>query len=457
MRRREGVMTLTMFLQMTGRGWAWRSPRSRIEDLWGLDLPLYVTQECEKAKFDAIILGNWLHPETGAFGQRPFTGGYEPFTLLGALAARTDKIGLVATSSTSFEHPYNAARFLTMLDWLSRGRVGWNVVTSADGEQHYGIELPPKEERYRRAEEYMQVCNGLWDAWDDDAVVNDRASGYWARPNRIHPIDHKGRYYKAKGQLFMHRSPQGRPVIVQAGQSSDGRDFAARNAEVVFTAQTDIGAAQAFRRDLRDRAAAAGRSPDSIKVLPGLAPIVAETAEQARAFEAQLNEWMPLNLGVERMQDILQAELGDLDPDQPIPAERLVSPDDVARIEKTVPPASVSRYRNFYDMAIKEKMTLRELAARGDRANGHNAPIGSANQIADLMQEWYEAEACDGFVLSAAAVPEAHDAICRLLIPELQRRGLARTEYEGTTLRDHLGLERPRSPARQSKVGAAVS
>lgn len=448
MARRDGPMILTMFLQMAGRGWAWRSPKSRIEDLWTLDPPLYLTHEAEKAKIDAIVLGNWLHPETGAFGQRPFTGGYEPFTLIGALAARTDKIGLVATSSTTFEHPYNAARFLTMLDWLSCGRVGWNVVTSADGEQHYGTEMPPKDERYRRAEEYMQVCNGLWDAWDDDAVVNDRANAFWARPDRVHPIDHQGRYFNVQGQLFMHRSPQGRPVIVQAGQSADGRDFAARHAEVVFTAQTDIGAAQAFRRDLRDRAAAAGRNPDSIKILPGFSPIVAETAEQARAFEAQLNEWMPLELGVERMQDIFQVQLGDLDPDRPVPAERLVSPDDLATIAKTMPPASVSRYRNFYDMAVKDKMTLRELAARGDRANGHNQPIGSVDQIADLMQEWYEGEACDGFMLGCVSVPENADAICQLLIPELQRRGLARTEYEGATLRDHLGLERPRSPAR---------
>ncbi|MCK1352708.1 NtaA/DmoA family FMN-dependent monooxygenase [Bradyrhizobium sp. CW7] len=455
-------MNLVMFLQMTGRGWAWRSPKSRIEDLWTLDLPLYMTKEAEKAKFDAIILGSWLGVETGSgpLGQCPFTGAYEPFTLIGALAARTENIGLVATASTTFEHPYNTARFLTMLDWLSRGRVGWNVVTSTSGEQHYGIELPPKEERYSRAKEYMEICKGLWDAWDEDAVVNDRTGGFWARPDRIHPIDYKGRYYEAQGQLFMHRSPQGRPVIVQAGQSREGRDFASRHAEVVFTAQTDIGAAQAFRRDLRDRAAAAGRNPDSIKVLPGLNPIVAETAEQARAFEAQLNEWTPLNLGIERVQRIFQAELQDLDPDQPIPAERLVSPHE-ASFENTMAqrdPARVSRYRNFYDMAVKDKMTLREMIGRTDRDNGHCAPIGSVSQIADLMQEWYESEACDGFVVSGApAVPEALDTICQLLIPELQRRGLARTEYEGTTLRDHLGLERPRTPARPSKAGSVVS
>ncbi|WP_439397551.1 NtaA/DmoA family FMN-dependent monooxygenase [Bradyrhizobium sp. PMVTL-01] len=449
MQRRDGVMNLVMFLQMTGRGWAWRSPRSRIEDLWTLDLPLKMTEEAEKAKFDAIILGSWLAFENGELGQKPFTGAYEPFTLIGALAARTEKIGLVATSSTTFEHPYNAARFLTMLDWLSRGRVGWNVVTSVTGEQHYGIKLPPKEERYARADEYLEVCNSLWDAWEDDAVINDRIGGFWARSERIHPIDHEGRYYKVQGQLFMHRSPQGRPVIVQAGQSSAGLDFAARNAEVVFTAQNDIGAAKTFRREIRDRAAAAGRNPNKIKVLPGLIPIVAETAERARAFEAQLDEWTPLNIGIDRMQEIFQAKLEDLDPDQPIPAERLVSPDDPS-FESTLSQrfqASVSRYRNFYDMAVKEKMTLRQMIVSRDRDNGHLAPVGSASQVADVMQEWYEAEACDGWTVTPPAVPEALDAVCQLLVPELQRRGIARTEYEGTTLRDHLGLERPRSPA----------
>jgi FMN-dependent oxidoreductase (nitrilotriacetate monooxygenase family) len=443
--RHGEVMSLVMFLQMTGRGWAWRSPRSHIEELWGLDLPLRLTQQAEQACFDAVFLGSWLSWEGGAIGQQPFTGGYEPFTLLSALAARTEKIGLVATASTSFEYPFNVARFLASIDWLSNGRVGWNVVTSVSGGEHYGIELPPNEERYGRAQEYLDVASAFWDAWDDDAVIDDRAAGVWARADRIHPIDHAGKYYNAQGQLFMHRSPQGRPVIVQAGQSPAGMDFAARNAEVVFTAQSDRDAAVAFRQELRERAAQAGRDPAALKVLPGLLPTVGETAEEARAFESQLNAWTPIEVGLARAEETLQADLGGLDPDQPIPAERLVAPD-AANIEV----AFGSRYRNFYDMAIGQKMTLREIIARTDRNIGHNAPVGTAAEVADLMQEWYEEGACDGWAITPTAVPETYDAVCNLLMPELQRRGLARTQYEGSTLRDHLGLKRPASPRRAS-------
>lgn len=450
MERRRGVMNLVMFLQMTGRGWAWRSPRSRIEELWGLDLPLSLALQAERARFDAVFLGSWLSWEGGAIGQQPFTAGYEPFTLLGALAARTKHIGLVATASTSFEYPYNVARFLSGLDWLSRGRIGWNVVTSTGGGEHYGIELPRNEERYTRAQEYLDVACALWDAWDDDAVVNDREQGVWARADRIHPIDYKGEYYRVQGQLFMHRSPQGRPVIVQAGQSPAGMDFASRNAEVVFTAQSDIEAAKAFRLELRERAASAGRDPDSLKVLPGLLPTVGRTAEEAREFEHQLNLWTPFEVGLARAEETLQADLSGLDPDQPIPAERLVPPD-AANIEASFG----SRYRNFYDMVVHQKMSLRDVIARTDRNIGHNAPVGSAGDIADIMQEWYETGACDGWAITATAVPEAYDAVCDLLIPELQRRGVARREYEGSTLRDHLGLARPGSPARTTAATAS--
>ncbi|MGW2651427.1 NtaA/DmoA family FMN-dependent monooxygenase [Streptomyces sp. NPDC001393] len=432
-----------MFLQPTGRGWAWRSPQSRIEELWNLDLPLSLTLQAERARFDAVFLGSWLSWEGGAIGQQPFTAGYEPFTLVGAMAARTKHIGLVATASTSFEYPYNVARFLSSLDWLSRGRIGWNVVTSTGGGEHYGIELPPNEERYARAQEYLDVATSLWDAWDDDAVINDREQGVWARADRIHPIDHQGKYYKAQGQLFMHRSPQGRPVIVQAGQSPAGMDFAARNAELVFTAQNDLEAAKEFRREIRERSASVGRDPDSLKVLPGLMPTVAETVDEARDFEHQLNLWTPLDVGMARTEETLQATLRDLDPDQPIPPERLASPD-AANVEVNFG----SRYRNFYNMAVHQKMPLRDIIARTDRNIGHNAPVGTAKEIADLMQEWYETGACDGWAITATAVPEAYDAICDLLIPELQRRGVARVEYEGTTLRDHLGLKRPASPVR---------
>lgn len=438
-------MNLVMFLQPTGRGWAWRSPQSHIEELWGLDLPRKLTQQAERARFDAVFLGSWLSWEGGEIGQQPFTAGYEPFTLVGALAASTEKIGLVATASTSFEYPFNVARFLSGLDWLSRGRIGWNVVTSTGGGEHYGITLPPNEERYARAQEYLDIVLEFCDAWDDDAVVNDRERGIWARADRIHPINFAGRYHRAQGQLFMHRSPQGRPVIVQAGQSPAGMDFAARNAEVVFTAQNNLASAREFRSELRERAVSYGRDPDSLKVLPGLNPTVAETAEEARKFERQLNEWTPFEVGLARTEESLQADLSGLDPDQPIPSGRLVLPE-----EATVEVNFGSRYRNFYNMAVDDKMTLREIIARTDRNLGHNSPVGTVDEIADLMQQWYESGACDGWAITPTAVPETFDAVCELLVPELQRRGVARREYDGDTLRDHLRLKRPAPSLRAS-------
>lgn len=436
-------MNLVMFLQTTGRGWSWRSTQSRIEELWSLELPLSLTLQAERACFDAVFLGNWLNWEGGAIGQQPFTAGYEPITVISALAARTEKIGLVATVSTTFEYPFNVARFLSSMDWLSNGRIGWNVVTSTGGAEHLGLTLPPNHERYARAQEYLDVTCGFWDAWDDDAVINDREAGVWAREDRIHPIEHSGKYFNAQGQLFMHRSPQGRPVIVQAGQSPAGMEFAARNAEVVFTAQTDLEQSKAFRAELLERAERAGRGPGALKVLPGLLPTVAETAEEARAFEKQLNSWTPLESGLERAAGSLQADLSGLDPDQPIPADRLVAPD-----AADMNTEFGSRYRNFYDMAVNQRMTLREIVGRTDRNLGHNAPVGTPVEIADLMQHWFEVGACDGWAITPTAVPETFDAVCDLLIPELQRRGLARTHYQGTTLRDHLGLERPASPSR---------
>ena len=437
-------MALAIFLQVTGRGWAWRSPESRIEELWGIDLPLSLAQQAERAGFDCLFLGNWLAWEGGEIGQQPFTAGYEPITTMAALAAGTQNIGLVATSSTSFEHPFNLARFMASLDWLSKGRMGWNLVTSTTGGEYYGMTLPPVEERYARASEYLAVARGFWDAWDDDAVVNDRVNGVWARADRIHPLHHSGTYYQAQGQLFMHRSPQGHPVIVQAGQSPAGMDFAARHAEVVFTAQNDIDAARAFRAELRERATAAGRDPDGVKILPGIFPLVAETGVAAHAFEDQLNRWTPLEVGLERTAESLQADLSGLDPDQPIPVERLKHPDSVD-IEK----AFGSRYRNFYDMAVRDRMTLREIVARTDRNIGHNAPVGTAAEVADIMEEWFESGACDGFAVTATSVPEAYDAVCDLLVPELQRRGLRGTGYAGSTLRENLGFARPGTPARQ--------
>ncbi|MYW96176.1 NtaA/DmoA family FMN-dependent monooxygenase [Amycolatopsis rubida] len=444
MRGSDEVMNLVLFLAPTGRaGSAWRSPSSGVEELWGLDLPLRITQQAERAKFDAVFVANVLFTSEGGIGKEPFSTGYEPFTLMAALAARTERIGLIGTASTTFVHPFNMARSLGSLDWLSGGRIGWNVVTSSAGAEHFGFELPPKEERYARAQEYLELTTALWDAFDDDAVVNDRENAVWARSDRIHPVDFKGEYFQVRGQLFMHRTPQGRPVIVQAGQSAAGMDFAARNAEVIFTAQTDLDRAREFYREIKERAATIGRDPASVRILPGVLPIAEPTAAAAREVERELDGYVDWEAGLKDAAVALQADLTGLDPDQPIPPGLLAAPE-----AASVDALGGSRYHNYYDMAVRQKLTLRQVVARLDRALGHLYLAGSVGEVADHLQEWFESRACDGFAITPATVPEGMDSVCEVLLPELRRRNLVRTEYNGATLRDHLGLARP-APLRE--------
>ena len=375
---------------------------------------------------------------------QPFPTGYEPFTTLSAIAAPHQAASVSsARSRRTFYHPYNMARYLCSLDWLSGGRAGWNIVTSQAGEEHYGIELPPSDERYERSEEYLDVVRALWDAWDDDAVVNDRENATWARADRIHQVEFEGRFYRAGGQLFMHRSPQGWPVLVQAGQSAAGMDFAARNAEVLFTAQSDVELAREFYREIKDRASAVGRDPESVRVIPGITTIVAETREEALAFEMSLGRFINPEIGRVDLEVALQIELSDLDPDQPIPLERIAPPDQIR-----VDAFGGSRYRGFYKQAVEQRLTIRQMIAINQRALGHSSATGSAVEVADQMQEWFETGACDGFAIAPVTNPEGIEAVCNVLVPELRRRGLARTEYTGTTLRENLGLPRPSTPAR---------
>ena len=446
MNARNETMNLVMFHAPTGRmGAAWRSPTSRVEELWNVDLPASIVEQAEEAKFDAVFLADVLYFLMGGkIGAEPFPTGYEPITTMGALAARTKHIGLIGTLSTEFIHPYNMARYLSSLDWLSGGRVGWNMVTSQAGQEHYGIELPPSDQRYARAAEFLAATKALWDAWDDDAVVNDRNSAVWARADRIHPVAFEGEIYKTAGQLFMSRSPQGWPVLVQAGQSPAGMDYAARNAEVVFTAQTEVDLARDFYREVKERAVSVGRNPDGIRILPGITPIVAETTDAARAIEDDLDRYIDLDLLLHDLETALQTKLGDLDPDKPIPPERLVDPDKAA-----MDAFGGSRYRNIYDLAVRDKHSIRRLVGINDRSLGHSTATGSTQSVADQMQDWFESRACDGFAIAPVTVPEGLDSVCRLLMPELQRRGLARTEYSGRTLRENLGLPRP-TPERRT-------
>ncbi|ODU04536.1 MAG: hypothetical protein ABS81_09740 [Pseudonocardia sp. SCN 72-86] len=433
-------MHLALFFSPMGRSvWAWRRPTSRVEDLWGLELPSRTAQQAEAAKFDAVFMAdNFQVPDVSL----PHMVGYEPLTLTAALAARTEKIGFIATASTTFVPPHTVARTFSGLDHLSGGRVAWNVVTSADGEEHFGVELPPTEERYRRAHEYVEVVKSLWDCWADDAVVADKERGVWADPDRVRRADFHGEYFDVQGPLTTNRSPQGHPVLAQAGQSAAGVDFASAHAEVVFTVQPELDGAKTFYESIKAQAAARGRSSDELKVLPGIVPIVGHDEEHARRIAAELDGLVELEHGRKGLTEgLLGADLRGLSFDEPIPLDRLTPPD-----ELTGGSIYASRYINLYRTVEAQRTTLREMIVARARSVGHGSLVGTAEQVADRMEEWFTDGACDGFVLSPPYMPEGLDLVCSELVPELQRRGLFRKDYEGDTLRDHLGLARP--PAR---------
>ncbi|MYW96182.1 LLM class flavin-dependent oxidoreductase [Amycolatopsis rubida] len=437
-------MNLVLFFNPAGRLPAsWRRPGSRVEELYGLPLAVDLARKAESARFDAIFLADVFYQDD--LGRDPFTTGYEPFTLMSALCPVTERIGFIGTVSATFMPPYHLARYFASIDHLSSGRVGWNLVTSSSGGELFGMELPPKEERYARADEYLRLVKSLWDAYDDDAVVNDREARVWARADRIHPVDFEGEYFRFRGHLKVPRSPQGRPVIVQAGQSDAGMDFAARNAEVVFTAQTDLDRAREFYAEIKKRAAAHGRDPEKIKILPGIAPIIGATHEEARERADELAGLIDMESGRKSMEITLQgADLSGVDLDAPIPAKCLVPPESASDQAGR----GASRYRNFYEMAVRDRMTLRQLIFESERGLGHSTVTGSVEQVADRFEEWWRAGACDGFAITPVDVPEGFDSVCEQLVPELQSRALFPKEYEGKTLREHLGLDRPSAPNR---------
>ncbi|MDQ0323377.1 FMN-dependent oxidoreductase (nitrilotriacetate monooxygenase family) [Pararhizobium capsulatum DSM 1112] len=432
-------MILLLFLAPVGyHTTAWRHQTSRVEDLYGLALPADIAKRAEAAKVHALFLANWL--SFGETGRNPHLVGYEPFTTMGALSAVTEHIGLVGTAATTFTEPYNLARYFSQLDWLSNGRIGWNIVTATTGQENFSVTLPPRNERYAQAYEYMDVVTGLWDAWDDDAVVNDRAGGVWADRSRITPLNHEGPRYNVEGPLLIPRSPQGWPVLVQAGASDTGKDFAAKYAEVVFTVTPTFPLAQDFYRDLKARVVLNGRAEDSVKIHPGLMPIVGDDDADAQRIHDELLGLIDEAEGFGRLSAMLEgADLSGLSGDDIIPPDRLVDPIIAVR-EKD----ATTRYPYFYDLAVAKKYTIRALLGEVMKAAGHSVVVGSAVHIADHMQLWFESGAADGFAILPPTVPLGLNRFLDEVVPILQERGLFRTEYVQGTLRDNLGLERPR-------------
>jgi FMN-dependent oxidoreductase (nitrilotriacetate monooxygenase family) len=418
---------------------AWRRPDAFRGDLFAEYKEL--ARIAEAAKFDLLFVADSLSTriinreaaERSAHNFSPTL--FEPLTLISALSAVTSRLGYVATASTTFTEAYNMARLFATADHISGGRVGWNVVTTADAESaaNFGRdEVLSHDERYVRAEEYVDVVTRLWDSWTDTAMVRDRAGGKWLDLGQQRFTGHEGRYLKVGGPLNVPRSPQGHPVLVQAGASGPGRDLAARIADVVFTAGTVKEQALDFYRDLNERAAGFGRAPGSLKIMPGISPIVGSTEEEAQRRLTELNEGIDIGVAVQGLQNFM--------PDIDIHGFAL---DDAVPEISQMTQAQQSRQKLAWDMARREGMTMRQLALWFAGTRGHNTVIGTPEQIADQMQDFFESGACDGFNVMPMLFPDIFRDFAEQVVPVLQQRGLFRMDYTGETLRDHLGLERP--------------
>jgi FMN-dependent oxidoreductase (nitrilotriacetate monooxygenase family) len=363
----------------------------------------------------------------------------EPLTTLAALAMATERIGLIATASTTYTEPYNLARQFCSLDHISRGRIGWNIVTTWSpqaGSNFGGIGQVSHADRYERAEEYMSVVRGLWDSWADDAVLDDRATGRYADPTLVRQINHKGPHYQVAGPLNLPRSPQGRPVFVQAGSSDTGRKFAARHAEAVFTAHLEKSTAKAFYTDIKGLLGEFGRDASQVLILPGFSPIIGSTEAEARRFSDELNDLSDPEVGRKR----LSLRFGGHDFTH-LPLDKPLTPADLP--DPAANESSRSRTEVIVGFVREQKPTLRQLLAKLAGARGHFVFEGTPEQVADLMQEWFDEGVADGFNLMPPVLPEMLDVFIAEVVPILQKRGLFRTAYEGTTLREHFGLTRP--------------
>jgi FMN-dependent oxidoreductase (nitrilotriacetate monooxygenase family) len=434
------MMKLGLFFEGGGHHIAaWRDPDVDPHARQTFEHFAEIARTAERGKFDLLFTAD-TYATFGAddvetWSHTTAASRLEPLTLLGALSVVTEKIGLVATMTSTYFEPFHVARFFASLDQISKGRAGWNLVTSLAAAEALNFNRETHvshADRYDRAREFARVVLGLWDSWEDDAIIADKESGLFFNPDKLHFLNHKGKHFSVRGPLMVQRSQQGHPVIVQAGQSDDGRDLAAETAEVIFTVQQDLGAAKEFYADIRKRAAAYGRSPDSIKVMPGLMTVIGDTREEAQAKYDRLQSLILPVVGIRILSAYFGMDMSKFPLDGPVP-------------EPEHKGAEIGRLKVMVDLARRENLTVRQLYMRVVGQRAHRTVCGTPADIADAMEEWFTAGACDGFNVLPLTFPDGLNDLVDRVVPELQRRGLFRTEYEGNTLRENLGLPRPQN------------
>ncbi|MFC9872536.1 LLM class flavin-dependent oxidoreductase [Nocardia salmonicida] len=420
-------------------GGSWRFPGTEPAASFTLDHYVRIAQRAEEAKFDAIFLADGPAIRED-IRYRPFNS-LEPTVILAALAAATERVGLIATLSSSYNDPYDVARRFASLDLLSGGRTGWNVVTTAgvDAARNFGFDAEPAHgARYERAAEFVEVVRALWNSWEPDALIGDKATHRFADYTRIHAVDHHGPHFDVAGPLNVPRSPQGEPVVVQAGASKDGRALAARVGEVIFTAAQTADEAGEYYRDVKARAVGYGRRAEDVLILPGLSTVLGSTEAEAAQRRELLAELVPPDYALDRLATQLGVDRDDLTLDGPLPWHLLADPDEAG--------GSQTFYKIALGLARRENLTVRQLLRRLGGGAGHRIVTGTPEQVADAIIDWVEAGIADGFNLMPDVLPGGFDDFVDGVVPILRERGVFRTDYEATTLRGHLGLPVPTFP-----------
>jgi FMN-dependent oxidoreductase (nitrilotriacetate monooxygenase family) len=438
---RKHIVLNAFFMRFGHHPAAWRHPSSTSTGRPDVNYWVRMAQLAEAAKFDTFFLADFIgrsakNVEKSSYQNMSFQ--FEPFTLLSHIAAHTNHIGLVATVNTNFSDPYNVARQFSSLDHISGGRAGWNVVSSF-GEhtrQNFGREPRTHEERYERAEEFLLLTKKLWDSWEDDTFDSpDREQGVFFDHHQAHPVNFSGKYFQSSGLLDLPRPIQGYPVIVQAGNSDTGREFAARVAEMTYCSAQSLAIAQAYYADVKGRMEKYGRHPDQLKVTPGLSVVVAPTEQEARAKFEALQNAVDFSHGV----DLAGVDLSGYPLDGPLP-------------DLPEPETGKGRFTQLVELARRENLSIRQLVLRFSVSKGHIQVVGSPQQVADTMELWFRERGADGFNVVPPLLPGGFEDFVTLIVPELQKRGLLREEYEGKNYRENLGLIRPENPQAATKA-----